>query len=538
MMRATRPDPCTFPTSQRRGAGIILAILSVLFLLGMVVARPVQAQTTYTILHSFAGGSTDGATPNAGVIVDKDGNLYGTTIGGGGGAGTVFKVNAAGSESLVYRFPVSFYYSYGGYDCFLHPVIYAPKGSFPYSLLVMGVDGNLYGTTAYGGANGYECNPSGYGTSGDGAVFELNPSNSPPTETVVHSFTSQVFPYGSPGLAIDLARILYGTSMDGGASNVFKLDTSSNFSVLVSSAGGSVVIPDGQMIVDGSGNLYGTSVSGLTSGDGEVLELVNSSGTYTEKILYTFAGGIDGSGPSAPLIMDSAGNLYGVTSSGGGSANCFGGCGTVFELINSSGSYTKKTLYAFPGGSAGADPRGSLVVDAAGDLYGTAMSGGDTSLNNGYGAGAVFEVDPSGRETVLHAFGTVTNDGNDGEGDGGLAMDAAGNLYGTTPGGGADGHGIGFKITTAQSAAAAIISQVNALASQSGLKSGQITSLVNELQQAVSMTNAGNAHGAIGILEGFIAHVNGLLNSGALTSNQASGLTNAANGVVAQLQAM
>ena len=133
------PKPQLQITVQRRGAGIILAILGITFLLFTGAAQRASAQTTYTILHSFAGSPTDGATPNAGVIVDKDGNLYGTTIGGGGGAGTVFKVNATGSESLVYRFPFSVYYSYGGYDCFLHPVIYAPNGSFPFSPLVMTV---------------------------------------------------------------------------------------------------------------------------------------------------------------------------------------------------------------------------------------------------------------------------------------------------------------------------------------------------------------------------------------------------------------
>jgi uncharacterized repeat protein (TIGR03803 family) len=517
-------------TGQRRGAGFILAIFAILFLLGTGAAQRTSAQTTYTILHSFEGGPTDGATPNAGVIVGKDGNIYGTTIGGGYGGGTIFKLDTLGNESLLYRFPVSLYYSSGGYNCFQHPGIYAPNGAAPYAPLVMDTAGNLYGTTAIGGANGYECYPSGFGTDGAGAVFELNLSNSPPAETVPYSFTSQVGLYGSPGLAVGPEGNLYGITSVSNSFGVFKLDSSGNFTLLYTLPSDSVgLFPPSKLMLDSSGNIYGTSSGGSASSNGIVYELVNSSGTYnTEKVLHTFAGGADGADPSGGLIMDANGNLYGLTYVGGGSASCTIGCGTVFELVNSSGSYTENILYTFTGGSDGGGPSGELVLDAAGDLYGTTLGGG-------YGGGVVFEVDPSGKETVLHTFGSIPGDGIAGEGVGGLAMDTAGNLYGTTPGGG-DVGGIVFKLTTPQLATLAVVNQVNTLYSGGTINKGQDNSLLRQLQHAIAMINSGKMNGAMGNLEGFIGEVNGLYNSGVLNENQWNALISAANSVVAQLQ--
>lgn len=515
-------------TNRRGAAGTILAILSILFLLGTSAAQRVQAQTTYTILHSFSSAANDGG-PGAGVVLDNAGNIYGTSpdaLHGG-----VFKLDPSGSEVFYYHFPLSIYYSYGGHNCFSMPVIYAPDGFASYAPLAIDAAGNLFGTTAYGGANGYECTPSGYGTDGDGAVFELNPSTNPPAETVIHSFTSQIQFYGSPGLALDAAGNVYGISADGGPFSIFRWNATDGYTVLYTFPPGSIGFnPPSKLAVDAAGNIFGTA-GGIVPGGGVVFELVNSSGTYTEKVLYNFAGATPGGG----LTIDASGNLYGVTGNGGGSTNCLGGCGTVFELVNASGSYTKKALYVFPGGNAGADPNGELLLDAAGNLYGTAMAGGNTSLDGGYGGGVVFEVNPSGTETVLHTFGSFTGDGISGEGVGGLAMDTTGNLYGATSGGGDYGNGTVFKLTMPQLATLAIVKQVNGLMAQGAINKGQANSLVKKLQNAIGMIYAGKTNGAIGKLGAFINEVNALVNSRRLTGTQGSALINAAKSVVAQL---
>jgi uncharacterized repeat protein (TIGR03803 family) len=194
--------------------------------------------------------------------------------------------------------------------------------------------------------------------------------------------------------------------------------------------------------MNSSGNLYGTTVDGGASGLGTVFELVNSSGSYTEKVLYSFrrTGG-DGTNPEAGLVMDSSGNLYGTTYYGGASI------GTVFELVNSSGTYTEKVLHSFTGGSDGAQPQAGLVMDSSGNLYGT------TSQSGASRHGTVFElVNSSGTytEKVLHSFtGYPSNDGRGPKA--GLIMDSSGNLYGTTSAGGTRRNGTVFELAAANS---------------------------------------------------------------------------------------
>jgi uncharacterized repeat protein (TIGR03803 family) len=172
-------------------------------------------------------------------------------------------------------------------------------------------------------------------------------------------------------------------------------------------SGGDGEVPEAGLIMDGSGNLYGTTTNGGANGYGTVFELVYSSGSYAEKVLYSFTNsGGDGLDPVAGLIMDSSGNLYGTTTIGG--AN---GYGTVFELVNSSGSYAEKVLYSFTNsGGDGWYPYAGLIMDASGNLYGTTESGGANRV------GTVFElVNSSGSyaEKVLYSF---TNSGGDGGG--------------------------------------------------------------------------------------------------------------------------
>ncbi len=384
----------------------------------------VNSSGTYTekVLYSFTGSDGDGATPYAGLIMDGSGNLYGTTVDGGTTFnGTVFELV---NSSRTYTEKVL--YSFTGY---------AGDGSSPDAGVIMDASGNLYGTSNGDGNNG-------------GTVFELVNSSGTYSEQGLFSFTVSSsqgwYPYA--GLIMDGSGNLYGTTSSGGASNngtVFELVNSSGTyieKVLYTFAGypGDGADPKAGLIMDGSGNLYGTTAVGGAGDDGTVFELVNSSGTYTEKVLYSFTGDRDGATPYGGLIMDGSGNLYGTTSYGGTAFN-----GTVFELVNSSGTYTEKVLYSFTGSDGdGANPYAGLIMDGSGNLYGTTSSGGGSNQD-----GTVFElVNSSGTytEKVLYSF-TFT------EGDGafpyaGLIMDGSGNLYGTTYDGGTTTEGTAFEL--------------------------------------------------------------------------------------------
>jgi uncharacterized repeat protein (TIGR03803 family) len=372
----------------------VAATFAVVFLLGTVPAPRAQAQTL-TVLHTFTG-SPDGLSPLAGLVRDWNGNLYGTTVFGGAyGWGTVFKVGPTGKETVLYSFTNS------------------PDGSQPHAGLVMDEAGNLYGTTISGGS------------SDAGTVFEVDTSGN---ETVLHSFTNS--PDGAApvaGLVRDWKGNLYGTTPYGGdlacdppygCGTVFKLGPTGKETVLYSftnSPDGAV--PEAGLVMDEAGNLYGTTVSGGSSCCGTVFKVAP---TGKETVLHSFSFS-DGSAPSAGLVRDWKGNLYGTTVEGGSS-----GVGTVF-IMDPTGKET--VLYSFAGGTAGAYPYGALVRDWNGNLYGTTFYGGDLACSAPYGCGTVFKLGPTGKETVLHSF--------TGSSDGlfpfaGLVMDEAGNLYGTT----------------------------------------------------------------------------------------------------------
>lgn len=205
--------------------------------------------------------------------------------------------------------------------------------------------------------------------------------------------------------------------------------------------------PFAGLTLDSAGNLYGTTVYGGAYDEGTVFELLpEANGRWTEKVLHSFGRTADdGINPAASLILDAAGNLYG-TNSGGGGAACYNnefGCGNVFELTpEADGGWTEKVLRKFSiGGRDGFAPYSSLTLDAAGNLFGTTSSGGP------YFAGAVFELTPTGSrgwtEKVLHDFG---NGKDGGAPEAGVIFDAAGNLYGTTAGGGVDNYGTVFEL--------------------------------------------------------------------------------------------
>ena len=206
--------------------------------------------------------------------------------------------------------------------------------------------------------------------------------------------------------------------------------------------------PRGGLIADTAGNFYGTAV-GSSDGFGVVYELKKSGNSWIYRVLYDFHNADDGAEPFGNLILDAAGNLYGVTRLGGTNA-CDGGCGTVFELSpNSNGTWAESVLYRFQGGSDGANPIGGLVADTQGAFYGTTMSGGGSNnICGSMGCGTVFELAPiSGggwQESILLKFDGAT-DGYQPEGA--LIFGGDGSLYGTTLGGGGGTQGVVFKLS-------------------------------------------------------------------------------------------
>jgi len=292
----------------------------------------------------------------------------------------------------------------------------APNGSFAYPGVIRDPAGNLYGTTVYGG------------TSGAGVLYKVDSSGK---ETVLYNFTGGAdggYPYATP--IADSAGNLYGTTENGGTANpnggvVYKVDVAGHETVLHSFTGGADgQIPSAGVIRDSAGNLYGTTQYGGTGGWGVVYKLDTSG---TETVLYTFTGGADGAKPFAGVIGDSQGGLYGTTYSGGT------GAGVVYRL-DKTGKET--VLYTFTGGADGGQPLTGVIGDAAGNLYGTTSHGGTANV------GVVYELGPGGHETVLHSF----TGGADGGSPNGVIRDSAGDLYGTAEDGGKSSGGVVYLI--------------------------------------------------------------------------------------------
>jgi uncharacterized repeat protein (TIGR03803 family) len=407
----------------RSAIHLLVGILLVTAVIGTLLAQlqgTLQGTATEVVLYSFKGPS-HGASPQAGVVRDRAGNLYGTTENGGaGGNGVVFRVDPAGRETVLYSFT-------GGTD-----------GGHPWSGVIGDSAGNLYGTTVNGG-------PAKLGV-----VFKLDPTGH---ETVLYSFTGGTDAENpAVGVIRDSAGNLYGTTSGGGTAGlgaVYKLDATGHETVLYSFTGGADGgNPYAGVIGDGAGNLYGTTYSG---GSGTLCGFVAGCGvvykldvTGQETVLYSFTGGADGSSPQAGVIRDSAGNLYGTTLYGGGGNCTFGhGCGVVFKL-GTTGHET--VLYSFTGGADGGNPYAGVIGDGGGNLYGTTYSGGITTTDAcspTRGCGVVYKVDATGHETVLYNF-TRRADG--AFPHAGVIGDGAGNLYGTTANGGQADLGVVYKL--------------------------------------------------------------------------------------------
>ena len=371
------------------------------------------------------------AQPTAGLTMDKAGNLYGTTqLGGAYNQGTVFELTPGSSgwtETILYSFT-------GNQD-----------GGQPTSNLTFDSAGHLFGTTSSGGST--NC-PAGCGT-----IFELTPSGSGWTESVIYSFSGGNDGRQPPsGLVLGASGVLYGTALWGGTVNsncpsgcgtVFALTPGAGGwrqSVLYAFAGGSDGLgPYAGLTLDGSGNIYGTTIAGGASGDGTVFML--SAGQWKETILHSFSGG-DGTQPYGALLFDAANNLYGTTYQGGAE-----NYGVVFRLSPTKrGAWDETVLHGF-GGKPSANPAAGLVFDAAGNLYGTTLFGGNSSACGG-GCGTVFSLSPGSGNAwkfrVLYVFG----EGTDGYHPGApLLTTATGNLLGTTMAGGAQKTGTVFEIT-------------------------------------------------------------------------------------------
>jgi uncharacterized repeat protein (TIGR03803 family) len=411
-------------------------------------------------LYKFPGaykGETISPPVNAGVILDSAGNIYGATV-FAGIQGALYEVSASGQAGILHNFTG------------------APSGSDPNPVLVTSI-GEIYGTTFYGGTNNYGmvyklaggkqtalynfkgdtdgANPAVappardsagnlYGTAGGGGaanvgtVFKISPSGE---EMTLHSFTG-----GADGANPDSGVILgpggnlYGTTSAGGSGSltglqegvVFKVTTIGEETVLYSFTGlddGGQPPPESWLALDAEGNLYGTTYSGGTANGGVVYKLTP---TGEETVLFNFTGGADGAYPTTGVVLDAAGNLYGTNSFGGS----LGG-GVLFEL-SPAGEFT--VLHNFGGGAAGDQAEG-VVLDSAGNLFGATGFGGGPGCFLNSGCGLAFGVDPAGNYSVIYTF----TGGADGTG-GVLSLSPQGELYGMGAYG-TEGGGVLYKLT-------------------------------------------------------------------------------------------
>lgn len=406
-----------------------------------IVALPTAQAQTFNVIHNFTGGA-DGASPSAGLTMDNGGNLYGTTtymsvfkmrntgsgwvlnplydfsgdndgelaysavtIGpdgslygttllggsrkvGNGGGGTVYNLRPSPqAPTIVFaRWKETLPYQFAG----------PGDGGRPISGVIFDQAGNLYGTTDSGGEPGcardYGC----------GVVYKLTPSGGGWTQSVIYSFTG-----GNDGanpdsdLIFDQAGNLYGATAAGGndhcdspigCGTVFQLTPSGGGwteHVLYTFQNGSDgAMPQGGLVRDQNGNLYGTTPSGGAGGGGTVFELTPSGGGWTFSLLYSFTGKF---GSMASLVMDAVGSLCGTTQGDGKY-----GFGNVFKLSLSNGGWAYASLYDFTGGADGANPSGSVIFDAGGNLYGTTFYGGTGSggICDSTGCGVVWEITP------------------------------------------------------------------------------------------------------------------------------------------------
>lgn len=402
----------------------------------LLLGCPLLAGSNFKVLYSFKYGD-DGAGPHAGLVMDAAGNLYGTTGGGGiYSGGTVFELSrqpdGSWEESVLHDF---------------NPNV---DGEYPDAGLIVDSGGNLYGATHTGDADHQ-----------GGTVFQLVPGPDGWTETVLYTFCAQ--PHcadggAAHGLLLDKSGNVYGTTQGGGAPSnggvVFKLTPGGDgtwtetllhvFDIEGQSHDGST--PLANLVWDAAGNLYSTTWFGGKFNFGTVFKLKpQRDGSWVEHRLHDFGSfADDGQAPGYGLIFDANGDLYGTTS-GGGSHKCGSGhCGTVFQMTRQpDGHWKERVLHNFASGKSGFYPSSGVVFDGSGNLYGTTGLGGADACS----CGVVYKLasGPNGTWTysVLHRF-----KGWDGyQPRGGLILGKNGHLYGTAIVGGAEDDGVVFEIT-------------------------------------------------------------------------------------------
>jgi uncharacterized repeat protein (TIGR03803 family) len=386
--------------------------LTAAFLIAICPSVCAQMQYKETDLHNLGGGATD-----SGLTMDQFGNLYGV-------ADTFFELTPNGSagwnytdlgSGLVYAYGPMVMDKAGNFytsNYWASVVEYSPDGSGGFTSSTIYVLDGLASNLIIDGAGNLYAIDAGAGLYGFGYVAELSPiAGGGWSLTDLYDFRGKNGAVGvgvddgiMGGLIMDTSGNLYGTTTEGGFSTncsggcgvVFELTNHSGHwteAVLHSFIGTDGSLPDAPLLMDAAGNLYGTTALGGTDGWGEVFQMPLVSGKWGFSILYNFTGaGSDGAIPEAALIMDPAGNLYGTTNSGGGYDDCVvppaSGCGTAFKLSRKGGKWEETILHDFTGGD-GAFPAG-LISDAKGNLYGTTLSGG-----RGLGGGVVFELSPS-----------------------------------------------------------------------------------------------------------------------------------------------
>lgn len=430
----------------------LLCLLSAMtFTLSSAICRA-QSSGLYSVVHGFGGevnGAPDGVCPVAGATFDSAGNMYGTTSHGGGDyyssalvGGIVWEITSTGIYKDLHDF--------GG------TVNGVPDGSIPSSGVTLDSAGNLYGVTLYGGANG------------SGTVWEITSSGE---YKDLHDFGGTIngIPDGyfpEANVKIDSAGNMYGTTGTGGANQnndggiVWEINSSGTY-INIHDFGGTVNgVPDGGapsgVTLDSSGNIFGTTNGGGAYLGGVVWEIA-SSGTY--QVLHNFGGSVngaaDGSGPGSGVAFDRLGNIYGTTIGGGvyGAISIFNG-GIVWE-ITSSGTY--RDIHDFGGTINGApdgfNPIAGVILDSAGNLYGTAPFGGTNWNATNDAGGMVWTITASGTYKDIHDFGGTINGVPDGfKPEAIVTCDNTGNIYGTTfrggpyDGGGAFDGGILWEI--------------------------------------------------------------------------------------------
>jgi uncharacterized repeat protein (TIGR03803 family) len=374
---------------------------SAIFTIGLTYGQ------TYAHVYDFIGAGADGSSPYGAVTFDRNGNMYGTTSEGGVNfAGDVWEITNTGTYVELYSFG-------NGSD-----------GSYPYGNVVFDSNGNMYGTTAEGGANG------------KGIVWEISAAG---VYSDIHDFgsgTDGKFPQA--GVTVDSSGNLYGTALSGGVNGfgiVWEISTTSGYlDVHDFGSGTDGRLPKGNVVFDSSGTMYGTaSTGGIYSSSGGIVWKLTSGSVYSD--IHDFGDGTDGQNPSASIAFDSSGNLIGTTDNGG-----LNSAGTIWK-ITSGGTYSD--IHDFGVGLDGQNPTGSPTFDSHGNFFGTASNGG------GAGYGMVWEISSSGTYSDVYDFQAGTDSQNP---SGNVTFDGNGNMYGTATYGGASGSGtvweLAYKPTT------------------------------------------------------------------------------------------